>query len=209
MNVNAGAPVVGGLNVRIEEETRLGDGASEYYEQHVLLLLDYRVTDWLQVALGDREVFSFASQAIYTAGKKDGQTTYSRKADHYWKRESRPTLDLVFRRPLGKWAIDDRVRIEYRAKDGEDPYFRYRNRIRVKSPWKWTSRAVNPYVAWEANYSDKADDGRWDRHRFYGGVNAKLTERIKAEAYYCLQHDKQASGWRDYNIAGLAIGMGY
>jgi hypothetical protein len=209
VNASAGGKVAGELGVRLEEETRIGDDMAEYYEQHVMLMFDYPVTDWLQVGLGDREVSSRANQIIYTASTKDGKTTYAEKSDHYWKKEDRPTLDLVFRWPLGKWGFDDRVRLEYREKDGEDSYFRYRNRIRAKSPWKWTALAVNPYVAWEANYSDKEQGSDWDRHRFYAGVIAKLTKNTKGELYYCLQRDKVTPGWRDYNIAGVAVGVGF
>lgn len=206
----ASGSFVGKTTIQLEEETRIGDDMNEYAEQHLLGFVHYPVADWLKVGAGMRCVFARTNRDIYTAKSKDGQTTYTAVpgGDHYWRQEDRPTLDLTLSKTLAGWVIEDRNWLEYRMKEGEDDYFRYRNRLQVKSPWKWTRYALNPVASVEPHYSDKDESPDWDRVWYTAGVDAKITKLINAGVYYRLQSDKLADGsHRDYNILGLMMSL--
>ncbi|MBM4143252.1 MAG: DUF2490 domain-containing protein [Lentisphaerae bacterium] len=210
INFSAGGKLAKDLTAKLEEESRIGNDAREYYEQHLSAMAEYPLADWCRVGLGLREVFARVNQTVYAAKTADDVTTYTAlKTDgHYWKRENRPTAEVTVRKTAARWGLEDRVRVEYRMKQGEDDYFRYRNRVKVKAPWKWTRLAIGPYAAWETNYSDKPVAPALDRSRYYAGVDAKLTETAKGGLYYCLQQDKGAGGWTDVHIAGVTVSLG-
>jgi len=210
LRLAASGNLVGKTNIQLEEETRMGDDMDEYAEQHLLGLLYYPLTDWLKVGGGTRTVFARTNRDIYTAKSSGGETTYTPvpDGDHYWRQEDRPTIDVTFAKTLAGWLIEDRNWLEYRMKEGEDDYFRYRNRLQVKAPWKWTRYAINPVVSVEPHYSDKDESPDWDRVWYTGGVDAKITKLINAGVYYRLQSDKLADGsHRDYNILGLMMSL--
>ncbi len=197
------------VTVKAENEFRYGDDASEFYEDVLLLGADYTVNNWFKAGLAFQEVSSRKNTPRFEEKTVEGEATYSEKNDYYWTTEERPTLDLVFSKKLKGWGLEDRVRTEYRMKEKEDEYFRYRNRIKAKTPWKWTSLAINPYVAWEANYSDKDVDADWDRHRYYAGAGFKVYKAIKADVYYCLQQDLKAGDWTDLNLYGIGLSAAF
>ena len=143
----------------------------------------------------------------------DGTVTYSSvgDGDHYWQSEERPFGDLVFSTKVAGWKLEDRTRFEWRMKDdGNDAYLRFRNRIKVKSPWKWSSVGINPYAAWEANFEDKdslSGSDKWDRHRCYIGFGAKLADHLSGGLYYVLQLDRSGDDWNSVNGAGLELSV--
>lgn len=197
------------VTLKAETEFRYGDDASEYYEEQVVLGADYTAAEWLKIGLAFKEVSSRKNTTTFVEKNVEGETVYSENNDYYWTTEERPFLDLVFSKKLNGWGLEDRVRTEYRMKEKEDEYFRFRNRIKVKTPWKPTNLNINPYAAWESNYSDKDVDPDWDRHRFYAGFTFKLYKALKADLYYCLQRDRKGGDWTDVNIGGLGISAAF
>ena len=110
------------------------------------------------------------------------------------------------------WGLEDRVRMEYRDKDDAHSYMRYRNRIRIKSPWEVTSVKINPYVAWETYYeddSDKDSEDRWNKNRFYTGVSMKFVKQFKGGLYYMNEQNKKAGEWTDINALGFDLGASF
>jgi hypothetical protein len=204
-----GAAGLKGAAVKTEAESRVFENARQYSEQHLLLIVERPLASWAKAGLGFRGVFARADEDIYTQRSVGGPPTFARKSDHYWRREDRPTGEVTFSRTLAKWGFDDRVRLEYRMKEGEAPYFSYRNQIKARSPWKWTRLEANPYAAWEAFYNNRADADTLDRHRLSAGVTARLAERIKGDLYYMRQSDRPQAGWKDANVAGLAFSAGF
>lgn len=217
-------------SVKFDQEVRYGDDFSEFYNEESFLLLENRLNDAVKIGLGYRWVVErqnktaweggTETESIGPGGEKIRQLTGYKPlgdGDHYWRQEERPSAEIVLSHKLAGWDLEDRFRVEYRMKDdGKDPYFRYRNLIRAKAPWEWTDWKVNPYVAWEVNYEDfdKAEHGKdpdFTRHRFYGGVGAKLTKVVRAGLYYCLQRDldQKENRWVDANVIGLDLSASF
>jgi hypothetical protein len=170
----------------IEEEMKYGDDMSELYDKETLLLLSHSVADNVSIAYGYRCVHELGSS---------------------WVQEDRPTFDVIFKQKASGWKLEERVRWEYRMKEGKSNYSRFRFRIKAKSPWKWTSAGINPYFAYETNYSDKDHDAGFDRHRLYAGITWKIAEHVSGDLYFCRQRDDKGDYWRDYNALGAAVGF--
>ena len=208
LKAEAGGKTECGLEPKVEQELRYGDDMSEYYYTETYLSLGYKVTDWFKPVLGFAQIY----ERVNTARYQESGEAYSQKSDHYWKQEQNPRLDLYFSTKLKDWGLEDRVRMEYRNKDDAANYMRYRNRIRVKSPWEWTSVKLNPYVAWEMNYEDDSDkeaSDRLNRHRLYAGMGAKLGKQWKGGAYYMYEDNKKAGEWTHLNVLGLELAASF
>ena len=127
--------------------------------------------------------------------------------DHYFRPEHMPRVEATFKQKVAGWGLDDRLRVEYRMKEDTQDYFRYRNRIRAKSPWKISPLEVNPYVAYEIFLSDLPDDVDWvvDRQRFYAGLGMKLMKNLDGGLYYLKQIDWKSGDWVETNVLGVEL----
>jgi len=206
-----------GFSVHLEEELRYQDDASEFYDEETLAMLKYDVTDWLNIGLGHRVVQERKNRPVYTSKKQDdGSLSYSKvgDGDHYWQNEQRPTLDLTLKIKLASWRIDDRNRFEWRMKDdGGSDYLRYRNRLRVRSPWKLTALALNPYAYGEGFVEDKpglSGSDMFNRYRLATGVSVELAKNIKGGLYAMMQSDHaSAGGWDRFGVLGFELGVAF
>lgn len=205
---DAGGKTECGLEPKLEQELRWGDNMSEYFYTETYLSLGYKVAPWFKPVIGFAQVYERENKPVY---EKSGDA-YKEKSNHSWKQEQDPRVDLYFNKTIANWGFEDRIRMEYRDKDGAHSYMRYRNRIRVKSPWEWSPAKINPYVAWETNYEDDSDkdaSDRWNRHRLYAGVGAKFSKQIKGGLYYMYETNKKAGEWTAINALGLELGASF
>ena len=206
-----------GFAANVEEELRFHDDASEFYDEESFCMLKCDVNDWLNIGLGHRVVQERKNKPVFTSKQKDdGSVSYTAvgDGDHYWQNEQRPTLDVTLKTKLDSWGIDDRSRIEWRMKDdGNDDYLRYRNRLRVKSPWKLTSFKINPYAYTEGYVEDKpglSGSDRFNRYNLTAGVSAELAKNIKSCLYAMMQSDRASGGgWDRLGVFGIELGVGF
>lgn len=202
-----------GVTIKMEEELKYGDSASEFWDEETALVLGYKVNDWLKSAVGYKVVQERKNKTVVTPKTTSGgSVSYASvgDGDHYWQNEERPFADLIFSHKISGWGLSDRTRFECRMKDdGGDDYLRFRNRIKVKTPWKFSSLKMNPYAAWEVFFEDKdslSGSDKWDRHRIYVGVSTKLSELISGGLYYLAQLD-HSNDWKQTNVAGLEVSV--
>lgn len=187
---------------KVEEENKFDE--DHYIAEETLFMVDFKITDWLSIGIGDRVAQERKENTMFT-GSGD---SYKRVNDHYWQNENRPTIDVVFSHKINGWRFDDRVRFEWRDKDdGKTDYMRYRNRIRVRTPYKWTSLAISPYASWEFFIEDKPglDSGdMFNRSRLQIGFSGKIGETLNPGVYYMVQHDKDGS-WTPTSVWGFEL----
>lgn len=202
--------------VSVEEELRYQDDMSEFYDEDTFLSVKYDVNDWLNIGLGYRVVQERKNKTVYTAKKgSDGTTKYSAvgDGDHYWQNEERPVIDVTLKNKLGDWSIDDRNRFEWRMKDdGGEDYIRYRNRLRVRSPWKVTRFKINPYAYAEGFVEDKpglSGSDMFNRYRLATGISGNLSKNLKSGLYVMMQSDRADSGWDQFGVAGIELGASF
>ena len=205
-----------GFSASVEEELRYQHDASEFYDEESFCMLKYDVNDWMTIGLGHRVVQERKNKPVYTSKKKDdGSVSYTEvgDGDHYWQNEQRPVIDVTLKNKLGDWSIDDRNRFEWRMKDdGGDDYLRYRNRLRVRSPWKMTRFKINPYAYAEGFVEDKpglSGSDMFNRYRLATGISGNLSKNLKSGLYVMMQSDRADSGWDQFGVAGIELGASF
>ncbi len=172
----------------LEEEFRFSDDAGEFSYQHSDLSFTYSgLTDWLDLGIAYRHVFE--------------------KKDDKWPRESRPHLDATIKGKLAEWAWNCRGRLEYRERQDAQESWRYRNKIALKFPFKFTSLEIQPYVADEIFIDLDGED--FNRNRVYGGFSMKIFKNLKAEIYYLWQNSKKSGDWNDINVLGTKLKLSF
>ena len=167
-----------------EEEFRWGDNASEFYYHHYDVGFFYSLEKWLNIVGGYRHIYEL----------KKGK----------FKLENEPYLVATLLGDLKGFKLEDRNRLEYRHFDYQDDSWRYRNKVTVKLPWKFTKLEIQPYLSDEIFISfDGATE--LSQNRFSPGLAMNLTKNLKAEIYYMLQSGKSSGKWVDTNVLGTKL----
>jgi len=178
------------LKFTLEEEMRFGDDASEFYYQHYDGGLAYSVNKNFDIGLNYRQV-------------------YEKKVAHgKFKEENRPHMNATVKWEMFGFKLDDRSRLEYRHFDYQSDFWRYRNKITAKFPWKLTRLAIQPYLSDEfcLSFLGRA----LSRNRAYCGFALGLTDNLKGELFYMLQSDRARNGkWKATNVLGTKIKLAF
>ena len=162
------------LSAEIAAKFRFRDDAKEHYYTSTDMELTYEFLDWLDAGVGYRQITKLKGTV--------------------WRNENRSYIQGAGKWKWGDWKGKNRARLEYRAKQDQEEYYRFRNKLTFKSPWKWTSFAVNPYLA-EEFYLEEAEG--YNKNRLYIGAGLRLSERVYLDAYYLLEVEKDNGHWDD------------
>ena len=174
-----------GWKVKLEEEFRFGDSMEALYYHHTDLSLTYKLTDWFFLGIAFRQIYE----------KKNGE----------WREENRPHINGTFKWTMHEFNLKNRSRLEYRIREGKEETMRYRNKLTVTPPFKWTKLSIQPFVADEV-FGD-FDKGELNRNRFYMGIKAKLSENLKLNIFYLWQTSKKQEEWLNCNVVGIKLGF--
>ena len=175
------AKITKNLKVKVEEELRFGDNISEIYYTHIDGGFAYNVTEGLALGVNYRQVCE----------KKKGK----------WKEENRPHVNGTLKWRWQDIKFSDRSRLELRIPEDKSDKWRYRNKLTVTFPWKWTQFDIQPYVADEIFIDFHGE--KLNRNRLYGGIKMKLIEHLKAELFYLWQSSEDDDDWIDWNVIGI------
>lgn len=112
------------------------------------------------------------------------------------------------------FTLDWRNRYEYRDKEGADrAWLRFRNRLRLKTPWQWTDWKVSPYASCELYYEDRhglAKNRRLNQTRNLIGLSMKPAEHVTISVFYLLQHKQSADhGWQPVHVPGIELKLDF
>lgn len=171
------------LKVKLEEEFRSGDNIGEFYYHHTDVGLIHRLTDWFYIGLNYRQIYE----------KKEGE----------WKEENRPHINGIFKWKWQDFELENRNGFEYRVREGKKDVWRYRNKLALVFPLKWTRLDIQPYLADEI-FVD-FDESELNRNRLYAGFKAKMMKYLKTDIFYLWQTSKMDGDWIDYNIIGAKL----
>ncbi|MBU0547533.1 MAG: DUF2490 domain-containing protein [Candidatus Omnitrophica bacterium] len=167
-----------------EEEFRWGGSAKEFYYQHYDLGFFYSLQKYLNVGGGYRYILS----------KSKGKFLI----------ENDPYITATLLWDLAGFKFDDRSRLEYNHFDYQDDTWRYRNKLTLRSPWKFTRLEIQPYLSDEI-FILFDDSQRLNRNRFYAGLGMAITKNLKGEIYYMLQSSKGSKWWTAINVLGTKL----
>ncbi|HIE05491.1 MAG TPA: DUF2490 domain-containing protein [bacterium (Candidatus Stahlbacteria)] len=169
--------------VKLEEEFRFTDGIKEFYYHHTDGSLTYRLTDWFYPGLNYRQIYE----------KKDGE----------WEEEKRPHFSGTFKWKWQDFKFKDRNRFEYRIRKEKNDVWRYRNKLSLIFPIRWTKLMIQPYLADEVFIN--LENAEFSRNRLYAGINLRFFSHLKTVIFYLWQTSNKDSGWIDYNIVGAKL----
>lgn len=170
--------------LKLEEELRLGDNASNLYYQHTDLgFTYYGLVKWLDLGLNYRYVREEKSSS--------------------WIDENRPHLNANFKWKWLDLSFSDRSRLEYRNREKLEDYWRYRNKFTIKWPFRINRFKIQPYLADEIFYD--FDEKKLNRNRLYGGINLTLFKSLKADIFYLRQRSKKNDKWSDIDALGTKL----
>lgn len=166
----------------LEEEFRWGDNAEEFYYQHYDLGFVYETGKHWNFGIGYRQIFE----------KKSGK----------FKEENAPYGTATFSWEAAGFKFDDRSRLEYRHFDYQTDLWRYRNKITMRLPWKFSKWEIQPYAGDEIFLG--LNGINLNQNRFSIGLGFKIIRNIKGEVYYMLQSSKSSGTcvWKDANVLG-------
>lgn len=184
--VSVEAGVTDRLSARITGKFRFHDKAVHYYTS-TDIELNYEFLQWLTAGIAYRHLYTLES----------GQ----------WYDEDRPQFQGQIKWSRADWKLKNRVRLEYRMKQGEDGYLRFRNMLALKSPWKWSRLKINPYLADEV-FIDRQNG--LHKNRVYAGAVHKLSGHVSLNIYYILETDKGDGDWNQHlHAAGAKLAVKY
>lgn len=167
--------------IAFEEEFRWADNANEFYYHHYDAGFFYNLKDYLNIGGGYRHIFEL----------KKGK----------FKVENEPYVTATLLWSLKGFKFEDRNRMEYRHFDYQADSWRYRNKITMKLPWKFTRIEIQPSLSDEI-FIGFGGTNQFNQNRFSSGLGMNLAKNIKAEIYYMLQSTKSSGKWIGTNILG-------
>lgn len=105
---------------------------------------------------------------------------FTRREDD-WLNESRPFLSATLRWSWRAFKLSDRNQFEFRSIEDRPDEFRYRNRIMIESPNRWTLGRYHPYAASEFFFDDQSD--QLLKHRFVTGLKGHPKNWLQADGF--------------------------
>lgn len=176
------------VKVVFEQEFRWGNSAKEFYYQHYDAGFFYRLKKYLDIGSGYRHILS----------KSKGKFLI----------ENEPYLAAVLFWETSGFKFDDRSRLEYQHFDYKDDTWRYRNKLAVKLPWKFTKFEIQPFLADEI-FILFDDSQRLNQNRAFAGLGMMITKNLKGEIYYMLQTTKNSGKWTGINVLGTKLKLSF
>ncbi|MDD5291972.1 MAG: DUF2490 domain-containing protein [Candidatus Omnitrophica bacterium] len=171
----------------LEEEFRWADNANDFYYHHYDASLSLQLSKNLSLGIGYRQIYE----------KKSGK----------FKEENQPNWLATIYWDLWGCEFEDRSRLEYRHFDYQTDLWRYRNKLTLKLPLKFSKLEIQPYVSDETFFEFQGST--FTRNRFFAGLSMNIKKNIKAESYYLLQNSKSQHKWPKINVFGIKIKLSF
>lgn len=129
--------------------------------------------------------------------------TRTAKGKDRWFWEARPRFYLTPQIKVKGWKLEDRNMLELRVKEQIRDSLRYRNRVTLTAPWKWTRFEFQPTVFNEVFFESHRNGMTEDR--LFTGFKMHLWKPFYGTIGYMRQFSKSASGWKDSNVTSISL----
>ena len=111
----------------IREEFRLEDNGRSLYHYFTEIGLIYVFREYLDFSMNYRHIKS--------------------KKNEEWTTEYRPHINGTIKIRWHDFIIGDRNRIEFRKFEDGNHSWRWRNKLSIQSPFRWTRLKIQPYIS--------------------------------------------------------------
>ena len=170
--------------IAFEEELRFERDATLSYHHSDIGITYTGLAEWIDVGLNYRQVFD-------------------KNANGHWPSENRPHFNITLKTKVRDFALSNRLRFEYRERNNAQDQWRFRNKLTLKLPLKFTDFEIQPYLADEI-FVDFYGNGL-NRNRIYAGLSCKFSDNLKGNLYYLLQSGKSGGHWDNINAIGFQL----
>jgi len=212
IDLGAAGKLGGGFEAGLQETLKYSDDFNRYYEQETVVFLNWSATHWLKLGVGYKEISTRIPGDHFIEVEGAGGMEYIEVSDHMWIRESRPHAQAEFKGKVAGWKWSDRNRFEWRDKERRGAYLRYRNRLKVTGPWRWTDWKVVPFASVELFFEDdtlRASSDRFDRTRWTTGLTMKPLEHLRFSSSVFFERNKKSGLWTDISTLLLSAKLSY
>jgi hypothetical protein len=166
----------------IREELRLEDNGGSLYHYFTETGLMYAFRDYLDFSVNYRHI--------------------KNKKNEDWATEYRPHINGTMKIRWHEFVIGDRNRIEFRKFEDGNHSWRWRNKLSIQSPFRWTRLKIEPYVSDEV-FID-FDKNEFNQNRLYIGWKLTFFKHVRGDLFYMCQSIK-STGWKDNHIIGTNL----
>jgi hypothetical protein len=170
---------------KVAVEFKFDDDMSNHYYNHVDAGVSGKLSEWFRFGVNYRHIEEDTGRS--------------------WNTEYRPSATGTFVWNWGNFSLSDRNRMEYRDREASSNTWRYRNRLMVRPPQKWTKFQIQPYFSGELLY--QFDVSSWDQYRLAAGLSSRISQLFKMDIYYMLKSSESYDDWTNTNIFGLKLGL--
>ena len=169
---------------RLQQAFHLANESPHFTTYYTEASITHHTRRWLDLGGGFREQFE--------------------RRDEDWLQENRPFANITFKWKWWEHAFSDRNQFEWRLREDRDTEIRYRNKLTVESPARWTSWGIHPYLADELFYDNESQT--FLRNRVYAGLNARPLDWLSADLFAIWESkDTGVNAYDDVYIAGLKL----
>jgi Protein of unknown function (DUF2490). len=178
LGTGASFDVGSGFKVDVATEQRFNQDVGEYYYQEYDVGVSYSVNKYVSVA----PLMRFAETRKTDPG-----------ADRSWSSEYRPMINVSLSYTWEGWKFEDRNRVEFRLYEGDTKDItRYRNRLKISSPWKWSSLKINPYASAEIFQDCNGTKTALQNYEAAIGFSAAISSSASLDLFYMAEYKEDA-----------------
>ena len=171
------------LKLSVDGELRFGDDMARLYYGAPNATFVYSFYDFFAAGVGYKQVF----ERIYSDEVAPGVG---------WNREYQPHVDARLSFAIGGFRFSNRNLMEIRILEGAPWGLRYRNRLEVIPPLRWTSVKIEPFAAEEIFVDVKA--GNFVQNRLSAGLSAGPWDFLRLKLYYLWLASRKSSDWFNF-----------
>ena len=125
-----------------------------------------------------------------------------------WTAENRPRIYLTPDYTIKGFLFEDRNSFELRLKEFSENTFRYRNRLTITAPYKWTKFEIQPYTS-EELFIESNRNGL-EESQLFAGFKYHIFGPLYGSAYYGLQGTKNSKAdWQQNQILGSGLKVSF
>jgi len=195
--------IVKNFKIILEEEFRWCNNVRTFYYSHYDAGLFYDLNKYVNIGGGYRQIYELFSSA-------DPKLT---RFNNNMMEDYSPYLTGTLSWDIAGFKFDDRNRMEFNNLDHKADFWRYRNKLTMKAPWKFTSLEIQPYLSDEVFVVFAGIPSDINQNRLSSGFVMTLTKQIKFDIYYMLQSVKLSvknpSKWLNANVLGFKLKIAF
>lgn len=187
----------------LEEEFHWVNDVNKFYYQHYDLGLFFDANKHINIGGGYRQIYEF-----FSSGDPKLTRFNNKFAPDYC-----PYMTGKISGELAGFKIDDANRLEFNNLDHKADFWRYRNKLTIKTPWKFTKLGLQPYVSDEVFVVFAGVPSDINQNRLACGVTMNLTKQINFDISYMSQQVKLSvknpGKWLGSNVLWFKLRMAF